>query len=77
MDQPVSVATVRPWIGGEEPPFVRIHKVTKKFGLGRGAELAGKSGLVRCREEDRTREAGVGVEEQQLPNHRHVIRVAR
>jgi putrescine transport system ATP-binding protein len=32
MDQPVSVATVRPWIAGEEPPFVRIHKVTKKFG---------------------------------------------
>ena len=32
MDQPVSVATVKPWIAGEEPPFVRIQKVTKKFG---------------------------------------------
>ena len=32
MDQPVSVATVKPWIAGEEPPFVRIEKVTKKFG---------------------------------------------
>jgi len=32
MNQPVSVATAKPWIAQEERPFVRIQKVTKKFG---------------------------------------------
>jgi putrescine transport system ATP-binding protein len=32
MDQPVSVASVKPWITAEERPFVRIQKVTKTFG---------------------------------------------
>jgi putrescine transport system ATP-binding protein len=32
MDQPVSVASVKPWIAGEESPFVRIRRVTKRFG---------------------------------------------
>jgi len=32
MNEPVSVASVKPWIAGEERPFVRIQKITKKFG---------------------------------------------
>jgi putrescine transport system ATP-binding protein len=32
MNQPVSVASAKPWVAGEERPFVRIQKVTKKFG---------------------------------------------
>jgi putrescine transport system ATP-binding protein len=32
MNQPVSAATLKPWLAQEERPFVRIQKVTKKFG---------------------------------------------
>ena len=32
MNQPVSVASAKPWVAGEERPFVRIRNVTKKFG---------------------------------------------
>jgi putrescine transport system ATP-binding protein len=32
MNQPVPVATAKPWIAREERPFVRIQKITKKFG---------------------------------------------
>ncbi len=32
MNQTVSVASTKPWIAGDAPPFVRIHKVSKKFG---------------------------------------------
>jgi putrescine transport system ATP-binding protein len=32
MNQPVPVATAKPWIAREERPFVRIEKITKKFG---------------------------------------------
>jgi putrescine transport system ATP-binding protein len=32
MNETVPVATAKPWAAGEEPPFVRIEKVTKKFG---------------------------------------------
>ena len=32
MTQPVSVATAKPWITGAAPPFVRISRITKKFG---------------------------------------------
>ena len=32
MDETVPVATAKPWAAGEEAPFVRIERVTKKFG---------------------------------------------
>jgi len=32
MNETVPVATAKPWATGEEAPFVRIEKVTKKFG---------------------------------------------
>ncbi len=32
MNETVPVATAKPWAAGAEPPFVRIEKVTKKFG---------------------------------------------
>ena len=32
MNTPVPVATAKPWITGTEPPFVRISKITKRFG---------------------------------------------
>jgi putrescine transport system ATP-binding protein len=32
MNETVPVATAKPWASGVEPPFVRIEKVTKKFG---------------------------------------------
>ncbi len=32
MTQPLSVAAAKPWINGDAPPFVRIVKVTKRFG---------------------------------------------
>jgi putrescine transport system ATP-binding protein len=32
MNQTVSVATAKPWITGTAAPFVRIHKIVKKFG---------------------------------------------
>ncbi|TPE53673.1 ABC transporter ATP-binding protein [Amaricoccus solimangrovi] len=32
MNTPVPVATSKPWITGAEPPFIRISKVTKRFG---------------------------------------------
>jgi putrescine transport system ATP-binding protein len=32
MNRPVPVATAKPWIAQDEAPFVRIDKVTKKFG---------------------------------------------
>ena len=32
MNETVPVATAKPWAAGEDPPFVRIEKVTKKFG---------------------------------------------
>ena len=32
MNEAVSVATTKPWATGSERPFVRIEKITKKFG---------------------------------------------
>ncbi len=32
MTESVSVASAKPWVSGTARPFVRIHKVTKKFG---------------------------------------------
>ena len=32
MNENVSVASAKPWVSATAPPFVRIHKVTKKFG---------------------------------------------
>jgi len=32
MNETVTVASARPWATGDTPPFVRIHKITKKFG---------------------------------------------
>ncbi|PJN96554.1 polyamine ABC transporter ATP-binding protein [Amaricoccus sp. HAR-UPW-R2A-40] len=32
MNQSVPVATAKPWVTGEVPPFVRISRITKKFG---------------------------------------------
>jgi len=32
MNETVSVASAKPWVRGDAPPFVRIVKITKKFG---------------------------------------------
>ena len=32
MDQSLSVAAAKPWVSASTPPFVRIQRVTKKFG---------------------------------------------
>ena len=32
MNETVPVAAAKPWVTGDAPPFVRIAKVTKKFG---------------------------------------------
>ncbi len=32
MNETLSVAKAKPWVDAAAPPFVRIHKVTKKFG---------------------------------------------
>ena len=32
MNETLTVATAKPWATGSERPFVRIEKITKKFG---------------------------------------------
>ena len=33
MNQSPNVTAAKPWLSPDEKPFVRIHKVTKKFGI--------------------------------------------